>query len=89
MRKSKLAGAIVDVDFAAWYLVRIRSSSLRLVDEFVSTQRWSIGMAVRAEDAALRDELSRAIEICLRQAQLRPLFAKYGLTHRPPLNRRK
>ena len=80
-----LDGALVDVDFTAWYLREHSQIELRLVDEFVSTHRWNIGMAVRAEDSALRGELSRAVQSCLRQAKFQPLFADIGLTFRPPL----
>ena len=83
--RGKLDGALVDVDFTAWYLQEHRQLRLRLVDEFVSNHRWSIGIAVRAADTALRDELSRAVDDSLRQAKFPPLFARVGLKHRPPL----
>ena len=86
-----LAGAflaavfLVDVDFAAWYLRQHPEPRLRLVDEFVSDERWSIGLAVRADDKRLREQISQAVETCLQRAEFIPVFAKYGLTHRAPL----
>ncbi|MDC0936740.1 transporter substrate-binding domain-containing protein, partial [Pirellulales bacterium] len=83
--QSKLDGALVDVDFTAWYLKEHPQLKLRLVDEFVSNHRWSIGIAVREADRSLRDEISRAIDSSIQHASLRPLFARVGLVHRPPL----
>lgn len=84
--QANLDAALIDVDYAAWYLRQHADLKLRLVDEYVSTHRWSIGMAVRAEDIALRDKLSHAVEICLEEAKLRRLFSNFGLTFRPPLS---
>lgn len=83
--QGKLDGALADVDFTAWYLKEHPQLNLRLVEEFVSTHRWSVGIAVRAADSSLRDEISRVIDDGLRQAKFPPLFARYGLVHRPPL----
>lgn len=84
-RQGELDGALVDVDFAAWYLRARPELELRLVDEFVSQYRWSNGIAVRAGDGKLREQISRAIENCLQRAEFTPIFAEFGLTHRAPL----
>ncbi|NOY29481.1 MAG: transporter substrate-binding domain-containing protein [Planctomycetes bacterium] len=83
--QAQLDGALVDVDLTTWHLQKHSALALRLVDEFVSKHRWNLGMAVRAEDVALQNDLSRAIETCLNRAKFPQLFTKHGLVHRPPL----
>jgi len=83
--QGKLEGALADVDFTAWFLKEHPQLNLRLVDEFVSNHRWNIGIAVRAVDRSLRDDISRAVDFSLRHAKFPPLCTKYGLVHRPPL----
>ena len=84
-QRAELDGALVDVDFCNWYLRQHPGFGLRLVEAFVSTHRWNIGIAVRAKDASLRDELSRAINTCLQKAEFRSLFSENGLVYLPPL----
>jgi ABC-type amino acid transport substrate-binding protein len=84
-RPGKLAAALIDVDFAAWYLREHPNLRLRLVPEFVSDQRWSIGLAVRTEDKKLQEQISAAVEASLQRAEFAQVFAKFGLTHRAPL----
>jgi len=84
-RRAELDAAFIDADFAAWYLNQHPDIKLRLVDEFVSPYRWAVGIAVRANDAGLRTELSRAVEDCVQRARFPAQFAKYGLVYRPPL----
>ncbi len=83
--KSNLAAALVDTDFANWYLSEHPELDLRVVDEFVSPYRWTFGIAVRANDGELLAKISQAVDICLRQAKFVPLFADYGLKFRPPI----
>jgi polar amino acid transport system substrate-binding protein len=84
-QSAKLDAALLDVDFTAWHLKEYPTATLRLVPEFVPQQRWSIGMAVRADDEALRTQIDQAVRTCLQKAKFVPLFADYGLVHRAPL----
>ena len=84
-RQADLNAALVDADYTAWYVRQHPDLNLRLVDEFVSPYRWTIGIAVRANEATLRTELSRAVESCLQHAEFPAVFEEYGLVFRPPL----
>ena len=86
-RQAQLDGALVDTDFANWYLDKHPELALRLVDKFESPYRWAIGIAVRANDASLQKKLSRAIDDCIQNGRFTTLYAEQGLAYRPPPDR--
>jgi polar amino acid transport system substrate-binding protein len=84
-RAAKLDAALVDTDFTAWYLRMHPEKPLRVVAEFVPQHRWSIGLAVRADQRQLKSQLERAVTDLLERAAFTAIFARYGLVHRAPL----
>jgi polar amino acid transport system substrate-binding protein len=83
----RLDGALIDADFAAWYLHSHPALPLRLVDEFVPREHWNMAMAVRAEDSNLLAAINRALTELSASGELREAYAEYGVPRRAPFTR--
>src|SRR5262249_33699656 len=83
-RAARLDAAVLDADFAAWYLHEHPTLGLRLVTEYVPRERWNMALAVRAKDAQLLVEINRALAQLAESGELRKVYAEYGVPFRAP-----
>jgi polar amino acid transport system substrate-binding protein len=83
-RAAKLDAALLDADFAAWYLHAHPQLGLRLMPEYSPRERWNMALAVRAKDAQLLVEMNRALAQLAESGELRRIYARFGVTLRPP-----
>jgi len=81
---SRLDAAFVDDDFAAWYLHAHPDLPLARVAEYVPRERWNMGFAVRAADAALLKELNRALAGVVLNGLVSKAFSEQGVDYRAP-----
>jgi ABC-type amino acid transport substrate-binding protein len=79
-----LDAALMDADFAAWYLSEHPRLRLRLVAEYVPREHWNVAMAVRAKDTSLLLEINRALAQLAESGELRKIYADLGVAFRPP-----
>jgi ABC-type amino acid transport substrate-binding protein len=82
----RLDAALLDADFAAWYLHGHPQLGLRLVPEYVPRERWNMALAVRAKDAQLLVEINRAIAQLAESGALRKIYAGVGVAFRTPFS---
>lgn len=82
--ESQLDAALIDDDYAAWYLHEHPEAPLRRVTEYVPQQRWNVGFAVRAADTELLKEIDRALARALSNGAISKVFAEQGLPYRAP-----
>lgn len=83
---AKLDAALVDADFAAWYLhgrERLKGG-LRIVEGFVPRERWNIAVAVRAQDGPLLVEINRALAGLAEKGEIARIYAALGVPFHPP-----
>lgn len=81
---SGLDAAVLDADFAAWYLRDHPQLALRLAPEFVPRERWNMAVAVRAADSHLLVEINRSLGELAESGELRKVYADHGVPFRPP-----
>jgi polar amino acid transport system substrate-binding protein len=81
---AKLDAAFVDDDFAAWYLRERPQLPLARVAEYVPRERWNMGLAVRAGDAALLKDLNRALTSVVLNGLVSKAFSERGVSYRAP-----
>jgi polar amino acid transport system substrate-binding protein len=80
----ELDAAVVDGDFAAWFLHEHPDVSLRLVSEYVPREHWNMAFAVRSADSSLLTEINRAVAELAKTHELQKIYARYGvLLHEP------
>jgi polar amino acid transport system substrate-binding protein len=81
-----LDAALVDADFAAWYLHEhpALGQRLRLVPEYVPREHWNMALAVRAGDEPLLVEINRALAQLAESGEIRTIYGDYGVPLRPP-----
>ena len=77
-----LDAALVEDDFAAWYLHWHPNLPLRQVPEYAPRERWNMGFAVRSEDKTLLAELNRELTNVVESGQLNRLYAEQGVAYR-------
>jgi polar amino acid transport system substrate-binding protein len=80
----KLNAALVDDDFAAWYLHQHPKLPLRRVSEYVPRERWNMGFAVRKADKALLSEINRVLTHLLGTGTISKAFSDQGVGFRAP-----
>jgi ABC-type amino acid transport substrate-binding protein len=81
-----LDAAIVDDDFAAWYLHHHPELPLQRVAEYASRERWNMGFAVRSKDEALLRDVNRALTNIVQNGQVSRLYAEQGISYRAPFS---
>ncbi|MBI2826084.1 MAG: transporter substrate-binding domain-containing protein [Planctomycetia bacterium] len=81
---NRLDAALVDDDFAAWYLHQHPQLPVQRVKEYVPRERWNTGFAVRAADAALLDQVNRALTKIVSNGQVSKVFTDSGIVYRAP-----
>jgi ABC-type amino acid transport substrate-binding protein len=83
-RSAVLDAAVLDGDFAAWYLHEHPVLDLHLVTGYVPRERWNMALAVRPGDTQLLVELNRALAQLAGSGELRQVYAEHGVPFRPP-----
>ncbi len=81
---SKLDAALVDDDFAAWYLHGNPKLPLERVAEYVPREHWNTGFAVRAADTDLLKDINRALTSVLQNGKVSQACAAQGVSYRAP-----
>ncbi len=79
-----LDAALIDADFAAWYLHDHPGLALRLVDGFAPRERWNMALAVRASDGDLVIALNRALAQTAESGELGDAYRSLGVTFHSP-----
>jgi ABC-type amino acid transport substrate-binding protein len=79
-----LDAAVLDGDFAAWYMHEHPTLDLRLVTDYVPRERWNMALAVRPGDTQLLVEINRALAQLAGSGELRQVYAEHGVPLRPP-----
>ena len=82
--RAGLHAALLDADFAAWYLHEHPQLGLRLVPEYVPRERWNMAFAVRAQDAQLLVEINRALARLAESGEVRKIYAELGVPYQAP-----
>lgn len=81
---ARLDAALVDADFAAWYLHDHPRLGLRLVGEFVPRERWNMALAVRSRDGTLLVEINRTLARLAQQGEIKKVYEEHGVPFHPP-----
>lgn len=81
---SQLDAALIDDDFAAWYLHQHPDLPLRRVAEYVPRERWNTGFAVRTADRDLLRQVDTALRQLLSNGRISQAFVAQGISYRAP-----
>lgn len=81
---SELDAALIDDDFAAWYLHEHPELPLRRVAEYVPRERWNMGFAVRVGEQDFLKEINRALNQLLLNGRISKVFSEQGVSYRAP-----
>ena len=84
--RSRLDAALIDADFAAWYLQGHPQLGLRLLADYVARERWNMALAVRATDTQLLVDINRALGQLAASGDIRRIYQKSGVPFRPPFS---
>jgi polar amino acid transport system substrate-binding protein len=83
-------GAAASPAAIAYFNLRHPGQPLRLVHAYESEPElsWDVAVGMRGSDAPLRQKVDSVIERMLADGSMRDIYARYGVEHRPPTNRR-
>lgn len=79
-----LDAAMLDADFASWYLSRHPELPLREASEFVPRERWNMAISLRAEDRDLLSGVNRSLVYLAGSGDIRRAYSDLGVTYRAP-----
>jgi polar amino acid transport system substrate-binding protein len=80
------AAGLVSDAYAGWYL-KIHPRALKISETYVPERdfRWNVAVGLRNADDPLVDAVNHALEALIADQTIPKIFARYGITYRPPL----
>jgi polar amino acid transport system substrate-binding protein len=84
--KGEAAAGLVSDAYAGWYL-KLQPGTVKISETYVPERdfRWNVAVALRNADAPLVDAVNRALDALIGDQTIPKIFARYGITYRPPL----
>jgi ABC-type amino acid transport substrate-binding protein len=72
--------------YAGWYL-KLQPGTVKISETYVPERdfRWNVAVTLRNADAPLVDAVNRALDALIGDQTIPKIFARYGITYRPPL----
>jgi ABC-type amino acid transport substrate-binding protein len=84
LARGQVDAALVEDNFAAWYLHWHPDLPLQRAAEYAPPERWNMGLAVRAEDKRLLADFNRVLSNAMESGKLNRLYAEQGVAYRAP-----
>ncbi len=84
VQSRELDGALLDGDFAAWFLHAHPRIGVRLVSEYVPRERWNTAFAVRSADSSLLTAINRALAELAETREIEQIYARSGVPFHTP-----
>ena len=84
--RGQAAAGLVSDAYAGWYL-KLQPGTIKISETYVpeSDFRWNVAVALRNADAPLVDAVNRALDTLIADQTIPKIFARYGITYRPPI----
>lgn len=84
--KGEIAAGLVSDAYAGWYLKQ-HPGAARISDTYVPERdfRWNVAVGLRNADAPLVQAVNQALDTLIADRTIPEIFARYGITYRPPL----
>ena len=85
--KGEVAAGLVSDAYVGWYL-KGHPGAVKISDTYVPDRdfRWNVAVALRNADTALVETVNRALDALIADQTIPTIFARYGITYRPPLS---
>ena len=84
--KGQAAAGLVSDAYAGWYL-KLQPGTIKISETYVPERdfRWNVAVALRNADTPLVDAVNRALDTLIADQTIPKIFARYGITYRPPM----
>ena len=86
--KGEVAAGLVSDAYAGWYL-KLNPGAVKISDAYVPERdfQWNVAVALRNADAPLVEAVNNALDALVADQTIQKIFARYGITYRPPTAR--
>lgn len=87
--KNEVAAGMVTDPYLEWFLKGHPGGAVKVADGYVRDPelQWNVAVRLLNADDALRDAVNQAIDRLLADRTIPDIFAKYGVSYRPPFTR--
>jgi polar amino acid transport system substrate-binding protein len=84
--KGQAAAGLVSDAYAGWYL-KLQPGTIKISETYVPERdfRWNVAVGLRNADTPLVDAVNRALDTLIADQTIPKIFARYGITYRPPI----
>ena len=86
--KGEVVAGLVPDAYAGWYL-KLNPGAVKIADTYVPERdfRWNVAVSLRNADVALVEAVNQALDALIADRTIPNIFARYGITYRPPIAR--
>ncbi len=79
------AAGLVSDAYTGWYL-KLHPGAVRISETYVPERdfRWNVAVGLRNADTPLVDAVNRALDTLIADQTIPKIFARYGISYRPP-----